>query len=84
MEPETIRALLLALRDEKVDYVLVGALALDVHGIGRLTEDVDLFVRPTSDTRKRAQRQRIYSHARMPRMPCRPRVVSSRCVCAPD
>jgi hypothetical protein len=28
MEPETIRALFAALRDEKVDYVLVGALAM--------------------------------------------------------
>jgi len=35
MEPETIRALFAALRDEQVDYVLVGALALDVLGIGR-------------------------------------------------
>jgi hypothetical protein len=49
MEPETIRALLAALRDENVEYVLVGALAMDVLGIGRLTEDVDLFVRPTPD-----------------------------------
>jgi hypothetical protein len=49
MEPETIRALFAALRDEKVDYVLVGALAMDVLGIGRLTEEVDLFVRPTPE-----------------------------------
>jgi hypothetical protein len=49
MEPETIRALFAALRDEKVDYVLVGAVAMDVLGIGRLTEDIDLFVRPTLD-----------------------------------
>jgi hypothetical protein len=49
MEPETIRALFAALHDENVDYVLIGALALDVLGIGRLTEDIDLFVRPTPD-----------------------------------
>jgi hypothetical protein len=49
MEPETIRALFAALRDERVDYVLVGALAMDVLGIGRLTEDVDLFVRPSPE-----------------------------------
>ena len=49
MEPDTIRALLAALRDENVDYVLVGALAMDVLGIGRLTEDIDLFVRPTPE-----------------------------------
>jgi nucleotidyltransferase AbiEii toxin of type IV toxin-antitoxin system len=53
MEPETIRALFAALRDENVDYVLVGALAMDVLGIGRLTEDVDLFVRPTPENVER-------------------------------
>lgn len=56
MEPETIRALLMALYDEKVEYVLIGALALDVHGIGRLTEDVDLFVRPTPQNIDRLRR----------------------------
>lgn len=56
MEPETIRALFTALRAEQVDYVLVGALALDVLGIGRLTEDIDLFVRPTADNVERLQR----------------------------
>ncbi len=56
MEPETIRALFAALRDEHVDYVLVGALAMDVLGIGRLTEDVDLFVRPTAENIDRLRR----------------------------
>lgn len=56
MEPETIRALFGALRDEGVDYVLVGALAMDVLGIGRLTEDIDLFVRPTPDNVERLRR----------------------------
>ncbi len=56
MEPETIRALFAALRDEKVDYVLVGAVAMDVLGIGRLTEDIDLFVRPTPDNVGRLRR----------------------------
>ena len=56
MEPDTIRALFAALRDENVDYVLVGALAMDVLGLGRLTEDVDLFVRPTPDNVERLRR----------------------------
>jgi hypothetical protein len=56
MEPETIRALFAALRDENVDYVLVGALAMDVLGIGRLTEDIDLFVRPTEENIDRLRR----------------------------
>ncbi len=49
MNPETVRSLFLALREAKVEYVLVGAVALDVLGIGRLTEDIDLFVRPTHE-----------------------------------
>jgi hypothetical protein len=56
MEPDTIRALFVALRDENVEYVLVGALAMDVLGIGRLTEDVDLFIRPTPDNVARLRR----------------------------
>lgn len=56
MEPETVRALFAALRDENVDYVVVGALAMDVLGIGRLTEDIDLFVRPTPDNIDRLRR----------------------------
>lgn len=49
MEPDTIRALFRALHAEQVDYVLIGGLALDVLGIGRLTEDIDLFVRATDE-----------------------------------
>jgi hypothetical protein len=56
MEPETIRVLFAALRDEQVDYVLVGALAMDVLGIGRFTEDIDLFVRPTPENVDRLRR----------------------------
>ena len=56
MEPETIRALFGALRDENVEYILVGALAMDVLGIGRLTEDIDLFVRPTAENIDRLRR----------------------------
>jgi len=56
MDPEIIRALFVALRDAHVEYVLVGALALDVLGIGRLTEDIDLFVRPTPDNVARLRR----------------------------
>ena len=42
-------ALLHALNREGVDYVVIGAVALGLHGLARATEDVDLFVRPTSD-----------------------------------
>lgn len=65
MEPETIRALFAALQAENVDYVLVGALALDVLGIGRLTEDIDLFVRPTPGNIDRLRRalRRVWQDA---------------------
>jgi hypothetical protein len=56
MDPETIQALFRALRDERVEYLLVGAVALDVLGIGRLTEDIDLFVRPSTENLERLRR----------------------------
>ena len=46
MDFEKVLAVLQALYDNGVDYVLVGALGLTVHGIVRATQDVDLFVRP--------------------------------------
>ena len=41
--------LLRALNREGVEYVVVGAVALGLHGLARATEDVDLFVRPTPE-----------------------------------
>ena len=46
MDYEKVLALLKALDDQGVDYVLVGAIGMTVHGIIRATQDVDLFVRP--------------------------------------
>jgi len=45
MDRVTLARLFAALEAEGVDYVLVGGLALNLHGIARATEDVDLFVR---------------------------------------
>jgi hypothetical protein len=42
-------AVLAALDREQVDYVLVGGLALGVHGLVRATAGIDLFVRPTPE-----------------------------------
>lgn len=56
MNPDVVRALFAALQAEDVDYVLIGALALDVLGIGRLTHDIDLFVRPTEENVQRLGR----------------------------
>lgn len=48
MTPEDpLLRLLSRLRDEKVEYVLVGGQAVRLNGYLRATEDVDLLVRPT-------------------------------------
>lgn len=56
MDPNVVRSLFAALQSEEVDYVLIGAVALDVLGIGRLTHDIDLFVRPTPQNVERLGR----------------------------
>lgn len=56
VDPDVVRALFAALQSENVDYVLVGALALDVLGIGRFTHDIDLFLRPTPENVERLGR----------------------------
>ena len=45
-----------ALNREGVEYSVVGAVALGLHGLARATEDVDLFVRPTPDNVARLRR----------------------------
>lgn len=49
MDYDRLIVLLRALAQHGVEYVLVGGIALNVHGIVRATEDVDLFVRPDPD-----------------------------------
>ena len=46
MEFDKVLQLLRELNRHEVDYVLVGGVAMIVHGIVRNTSDVDLFVRP--------------------------------------
>ncbi len=36
-----------AFERERVEYILVGGVAVNIHGIVRTTEDIDFFVRPT-------------------------------------
>jgi hypothetical protein len=36
-----------------LDYVLIGATAMGVHGLIRATEDIDLFVKATADNIER-------------------------------
>jgi hypothetical protein len=52
-----------ALNAESVEYVLFGGQAVNLHGIPRFTEDIDLFVRPTADNvdRLRCALRRVWN-----------------------
>jgi len=43
---ERLQAVLRALEAHGVRYAIVGAVALNVHGLARFTEDLDIFVEP--------------------------------------
>ena len=43
---DEFRALTAALEEQKVEYAVIGALALAVHGVPRATTDIDVMVRP--------------------------------------
>jgi hypothetical protein len=45
-----------AFEDEGLEYVLIGAMALAMHGIVRATEDVDFFIRATAENIGRLKR----------------------------
>lgn len=53
---------LAALESEAVEYVLVGAAAMGIHGIVRATEDLDIFIRATPEnvTRLRSAFRAVY------------------------
>ncbi len=53
---DRLRELLEALALENVEYVLVGGQAMNLHGILRFTEDIDLFVVTTEDNISRLKR----------------------------
>jgi hypothetical protein len=59
---DDVLAILAALQRENVDYVLVGGVAVGLHGFERATNDIDLFVRPTTDNvmRLRAALRRVF------------------------
>lgn len=52
---ETLRALARRLDDEKIDYVLIGGMALVAHGYRRFTEDIDVLMTPADVERFRGQ-----------------------------
>jgi hypothetical protein len=53
MEFEQAKALLGAFEREKVEYVLVGSMALAAQGLVRATRDMDVFVSPAPENVKR-------------------------------
>jgi hypothetical protein len=50
------RTVLAALARERVDYVLVGSMAMAVHGLVRATRDMDFFVDPRPENVERLRR----------------------------
>ena len=46
-------SLLKLLRDNSVDFVVIGASAFPVHGYSRSTLDIDLFIRPEQENARR-------------------------------
>lgn len=56
LEFDKLVALSAAFNREGVDYMLVGGGAVNLHGIGRYTEDLDFFIRPTVENVERVKR----------------------------
>jgi len=49
MELETVLKVLRALEKMKVEYCIVGGVALNFHGLPRATMDIDLFISPREE-----------------------------------
>jgi hypothetical protein len=49
MEFDKVFALITAMNNEGVDYVVFGAVALNLHGVVRATTDADFFIRATRE-----------------------------------
>src|SRR5882672_8791512 len=63
MDLDRIVAIFRALRDQRVEYILVGGTAMNLHGFVRATEDVDLFLKIDADNvaRLRAALKDVWS-----------------------
>ena len=48
-----IESLLKSLNDHSVRYVVIGAMAFPVHGYGRATLDIDIFIEPAKENATR-------------------------------
>lgn len=56
MDLDRIKQVLAALRREGVEYKVFGGVALNLHGLPRFTQDLDLFVAPTAENVDRLRR----------------------------
>jgi hypothetical protein len=56
MDFDRLQALLAALEREGVKYAIFGAIALNLHGLARFTEDLDLFIAPEVENIERLKR----------------------------
>ncbi len=65
MQWDAVMRVLAALEAHGVDYVVIGGVAINFHGIGRATEDLDVFVEPTVDNiaRLRSALHSLYTDA---------------------
>lgn len=56
MDRDELLRVLRAFETEGLEYVLIGAAAMGLHGLIRATEDVDLFIRATAENIDRLRR----------------------------
>ena len=53
MDFDAVRRVLAALEREGVRYAVIGGVALNLHGLARFTQDLDVFIAPESDNVER-------------------------------
>lgn len=53
MDYDQIRSVLAAFEEEGVEYTIIGAVALNLQGLARATEDLDVFIAPTEENIRR-------------------------------
>jgi len=56
MEFDPARRVLEALEREKVDYAVFGGIAINIHGLARATQDLDIFIAPEAANVERLKR----------------------------
>jgi hypothetical protein len=52
-DEQRLRAVFRALAEQRVEYAVIGAVALGLHGLARATADLDIFLRPDADNVER-------------------------------